>query len=129
MNNRAVNGWYASDGELPYSRGLWLDVTRNTEYEAFGLILGILQTGLQLAIFWDRNDARLAREQKRDELYFVELAFKTFRYYLFHAPELTHRGRLEIVAAVLSNEYQRVTADDVANAIVTAEQMGIAEAA
>lgn len=123
-----MDGW---DGDvcyydnMAYSRAMWTDVNRVPEYEAFGLVLGICRTPLQLIITWERNADRDI-EAYQD---FVTLAFKTFRYYAHHHPTLTSRAWRVMTARKLSTSAHPVTDDMVREAVLYAEHSGLAEAA
>jgi hypothetical protein len=119
-----VRGWdgamLAWDAGLPYARGVWTDVWRVTEYEAFGLVLGIYITALQKEIYWQRwIDG--AREAKTHQ-FFVELVFKTWRYFVTTCPDEATPTYTLWVATKLRCDPERVGA-----ALEEAELWGLAE--
>jgi hypothetical protein len=115
--------------KLHYSREDWTDVSRDTEYQAFGLVLGVFVTSLQKLIHWQREvERRQAERARRDRYEYVALVFKLFRYYSQPPYDgMTHQGRCILVAMKMTTTKRAVSAEQVQQALLEAEEMALGE--
>lgn len=113
--------------DAPYNKDLWAGLYRDTEFEAFGLALGIYVTAMQLELLWQRSVA--ARRQMEAALAFAAIAHKTFRYYVRFHPHAPHVEWYALTAAALSTPARSVTVEAVQSALELAENAWLAEIA
>lgn len=104
----------------PYNRDLWTGEQRPVEFDAFGLVLGIVVTAIQREIKWAREaQANWLRDRRYDR---AKLAGALARWYRVKRPDMTARDRVDAIAARML-----ISARDVEDALADAENMALAE--